>query len=133
MELIMPGLDQRQEKIESSAEALWMCHHPILFPSSQSIRQQCCAGNRADKDAKNGKFMSLRVIVLPCTCTQGKCDGAAISSHYQTGDCLPKARFAVVALLLAMTSKNIKPGGSLCVESLDISGRVTRRRSFSMA
>jgi hypothetical protein len=33
----MELINQRVEKIERSAEALWMCHHPILFPSSKQF------------------------------------------------------------------------------------------------
>jgi hypothetical protein len=42
------------EKIESSAEALRVRHHPIIFPSEKNFATRL-TGNCEDKTAKNGK------------------------------------------------------------------------------
>jgi hypothetical protein len=48
------GQGEGKEKIERSAEALRVCHHPFLFPSEIRTLQQHRASDHADKDAKDG-------------------------------------------------------------------------------
>jgi hypothetical protein len=53
----------REEKIEGSAEALWMCHHPFSFPPVEKAENrrtllQGRMGDQADKNAKDGRTIS---------------------------------------------------------------------------
>jgi hypothetical protein len=49
-------LDQRREKIESSAEALLASHRLTSFPPVKKVVIQHRAGNRAGKVATHGMF-----------------------------------------------------------------------------
>jgi len=70
MELILPltlseGQGEGQEKIDSSAEALRVRHHPFIFPSEIKTPPQRCVSNCADKNTGNGEYlMSLRARLV---------------------------------------------------------------------
>jgi hypothetical protein len=50
--------NHRHKKIESSAEAQRVSHHPITLSLRSTTLQQRRAGNCADKHAENGKSIT---------------------------------------------------------------------------
>jgi hypothetical protein len=49
-------LNQQSKKIDRSAEALGVCHHPFHLSLRKSTLQQRRVSNDADKTARNGKY-----------------------------------------------------------------------------
>ena len=85
-----PLLNQRDGKIDRSAEALRVRHHPfhLSLRNYQPVMERR-ASNCADRNAGNGNFMSLRGALVPGTCTRSKC--ATKQSHRFDFDTLRSA------------------------------------------
>jgi hypothetical protein len=69
MELILKVVftNHLEEKIDSSAEALRVRHHPLYLSLRKSILHQHRVRNRAGKTAKNGNKQSIKFQVSGIT------------------------------------------------------------------